>query len=233
MKKILDVFLPNRCVMTGRIVQGEIGLSAEGFSKIKFIADPCCKQCGAPLNFSKEGCSLCVNEFFKFQQASSVFVYDEYSKKLILQYKHGDRLSLTPLFARWLVQYGKSLLENADLLIPVPLHKNRLRYRMYNQAAELVKGVNKLKKIPYKLDGLLRIKDTLPQGHEDRENRIKNMQRAFQVNPIVENEILGKSVVIIDDVMTTGATLNMCAATLLPFQPKKISVLTLAKVLLE
>lgn len=233
MKRILNLFLPNRCVMTGRVVQDSGGLSAEGFSKIQFITDPCCQRCGAQITFFQEVCSLCIDENFKFDQARSVFVYDENSKKLIFQYKHGDRLSLSPIFGKWFVQYGKNILSEADILIPVPLHPRRLRQRMYNQAAELVKEVGKRTKIPYILDGLVRVKHTLPQGHEDKESRIQNMENAFKVNPLLEDKIHEKSIVIIDDVMTSGATLNACAATLLPFKPKKISTLTLAKVLLD
>jgi ComF family protein len=233
MKRILNLFLPNRCVMTGRIVQDSGGLSSEGFSKIQFITAPHCDQCGAQLNFSKEVCRLCVDKNFHFDAARSVFIYDENSKKLILQYKYGDRLSLTPIFGKWLMQYGADVLSDADILMPVPLHSIRLRQRMYNQAAELVKEVGKQEDVPYVLDGLLRIKHTLPQGHEDRESRIQNMNHAFKVNSSFEDKIYKKSLVIIDDVMTSGATLNACAATLLPFKPKKISVLTLAKVLLD
>jgi len=233
MKRILNLFLPNRCVMTGKVVQDSGGLSSEGFSKIQFIADPRCDQCGAQLNFSKEVCKLCVDKNLPFDKARSVFIYDENSKKLILQYKYGDRLSLTPIFGKWLMQYGADVLSDADVLMPVPLHPRRLRQRMYNQAAELVKEVGKRTNIPYILDGLVRVKHTLPQGHEDKESRIQNMENAFKVNPLLEDKIYEKSLVIIDDVMTSGATLNACAATLLPFKPKKISVLTLAKVLLD
>jgi ComF family protein len=232
-KQILNLLLPNRCAITGKIVHDTMGLSPEGFTQIQFITDPHCDKCGAPLTFPKEICTLCANEIFAFQQARSVFVYDENSKKLIFQYKHGDRLNLSPILSRWMVQYGSSILSDADILIPVPLHPKRLRQRMYNQAAELVKEIGKYTKKPYILDALLRIKATLPQGHEDRHTRINNMQHAFQVNPTFQNKIQDKSLLIVDDVMTSGATLNECAKTLLPFNPKKISVLTLAKVLLN
>lgn len=233
MKRILSLFLPNRCVMTGKIVQDSGGLSPEGFSKIKFITDPYCDRCGAQLNFSHEACKLCVDEDFKFDRARSVFLYDENSKKLILDYKHGDRLSLSPVFGRWIAQYCADILLEADILMPVPLHPKRLRQRMYNQAAELVKNVSKHTKTPYALEGLLRVRHTPTQGHENKKYRIQNMEDAFKVNPIFQKKIKGKSIVIIDDVMTSGATLSACAATLLPFEPKKISALTLAKVLLD
>lgn len=232
LKKVLSFALPHRCVVTGKIVQTSNGLSPEGFQKLTFIADPYCHQCGAPLSFKHEACRHCYDESFAFHHARSVLVYDDYSKQIILQYKHGDRLSLTPVFAEWLSHYGRDVLSGADLLIPVPLHPKRLRQRFYNQAAELVKGMHKTTDIPFVLDGLIRMRPTLPQGHEAKHIRIQNMENAFDVVPSFQSLVVGKSIVIIDDVMTSGATLNACATALLPFNPKKVSVLTLAKVLL-
>ena len=224
--------MPNRCVVTGQIVQDANGLSSDGFKKIQFITHPYCNKCGAPLRYSKAVCKMCINDVFVFQDALSIFIYDEHSKKLILKYKHGDRLNLTSVFAQWIVRYGAAMLEASDILIPVPLHSKRIRQRMYNQAAELVKGIHQLTQKPYVLDGLIRVRPTKSQGQEDRNTRIRNMQEAFQVNPSLESRLQGKSITIVDDVMTTGATLNACAQALLPLSPKKISVLTLGKVLL-
>lgn len=232
MKRILDLFLPNRCVMTGRIIQDSNGLSAEGFAKIDFISDPACYRCGAPLQYEKDTCKLCIHEAYVFDHARSIFIYNETSKKLILQYKHGDKLSLSPTFAKWMISYGGDILKESDVLIPVPLHPSRLRKRMYNQAAELVKEVSKITKQAYALDGLLRVRATLPQGHEDRHKRILNLKDAFKANSLYVEKFKGKNILIVDDVMTTGATVNACAEALLSFSPKKISVLTLAKVLL-
>ncbi|MDP3935737.1 MAG: ComF family protein [Alphaproteobacteria bacterium] len=233
MKRLLNLLLPNRCVMTGRMVQDSRGLSVEGFSKIQFITEPYCHQCGAPLKFPKEVCKACIHDHFLFQHARSVFVYDYHSKKLILQYKHGDRLSLSPVLGQGMAQYGANALLETDVMVPVPLHPKRLRLRMYNQAAELTKAIGKITDKPYVLEGLIRVKHTHSQGHEDRESRFENMREAFEVNPTFKDKIQGQSIMIVDDVLTTGSTLNACAATLLPFNPKKILVLTLAKVLLK
>lgn len=219
--------------MTGQIVQDSRGLSSEGFSKIQFISEPYCRQCGAPLKFSKEVCKSCDQEHFLFQEARSIFIYDYYSKKLILQYKHGDRLSLSSVFGQWMSAYGAEVISGTDVLIPVPLHPKRLRKRMYNQAAELVKVISKLSDKSYVLDGVLRVKETASQWHEDRESRYENMRDAFEVNPKFKESIQGKTIMMVDDVMTTGATLNACAATILTFKPKKIIALTLSKVLLK
>lgn len=131
-KKILDLLLPFQCVLTGKIVEENRGVSEEAFKKIKFISSPCCDRCGAPLEYESEACPYCAKETYAFQHARSAFEYDENTKPIILQYKYSDRLSLTPVFANWLAQYGKDILSDADILLPVPLHAYRLRKRMYN-----------------------------------------------------------------------------------------------------
>jgi ComF family protein len=228
--EIIDLVLPRRCLVTGTIVHGAMGLSTEGFKKMDFITEPYCIKCAAPLSFSKEVCFRCVDQTFAFHQARSVFVYTETSKKLIMSYKHGDRLQYTPIFSKWLSDYGKSVLEDADYIVPVPLHPSRMRKRLYNQAAELVKGVERITQIPYFLDGLIRVDNCPSQGHNSRTQRYENVRQSFVVNknfiPLVPN----KNIVIIDDVLTTGATLNSNAAVLALYNPQKISVLTLAKV---
>ncbi len=230
---ILDLFLPAQCVLTGKIVMGALGLSKDIFSSIHFISEPRCKKCAAPLKFSLEACKGCVDDQFYFHSACSVFEYNEDSKALLLQYKHGDRLNLTPLFSKWMYSSGREMLLDADIVIPVPLHTSRLRKRMYNQAAELVKGIAKITPIYFVLNGLIRVRSTPSQESLNKSRRVQNMKGAFLLTPSFLPEIKGKSILIVDDVMTTGATLNACAKVLLEHGAKKVLVLTLSKALLS
>ena len=157
-------------------------------------------------------------------------LYDDASKRLILGFKHGDRTHLAATLAQWMHRAGQEFWDEADCLIPVPLHRWRLFKRRYNQATLLAHGLKHLTGKPVWVDGLLRQRATPTQGHRNRKERQTNVKGAFVMNRHYGEHVQDKSIILIDDVLTTGATLNECSQTLLDAGAKDVKVLTLARV---
>lgn len=230
-QKIISLLLPKRCIVTGQIVEGNFGLSAEGFKRMDFISEPYCSRCGGPLTYSKEVCFRCSDLCFSFHEARCVFVYNSTNKRLLHQFKYYDKVSHAKLFAHWLCQFGANLINEADYILPIPMHPKKLRERLYNQAAELTKEIEKITGVAVVLDALHRVEDSPAQQGGSRDARFENVRKVFEVDSLFQKTIKGRNLLIVDDVMTTGATLNAAASVLASFDPKKISILTLAKTL--
>jgi len=153
--------------------------------------------------------------------------YDESSRNLILGLKYGDRLQLVPTLGQWMRRAGAELLADADLLVPVPLHWTRLFARRYNQAAVLALALAKLGGPPVSTDCLIRRRRTPPQGRRNAVARRRNVAGAFRLRR--SETIRGKRVVLIDDVLTTGATVEECARVLKRAGAARVDVLALAR----
>ena len=233
LKNIIDVILPPRCLMCGRILSGENGLCEECFSKINFIGRAVCYKCGHPQVSGKtvQSCPICMNDAKNpFRMQRSRVYYDENSRPLLLNFKFHDRTENAGVLAQWLYTAGHDIWEKGvDVLIPVPLHRARLRSRKYNQSALLCKELSKLIGIPVDYTSLVRCINTKPQVECNGNARKHNVKDAFQVkNP---EKIQGKRVVLIDDIMTTGSTLKECAKVLLKSGALSVDALTVARVI--
>lgn len=157
--------------------------------------------------------------------------YDEKSRNPILALKHADRLDLVPGFGRWLERSGRELLREADIVVPVPLHPNRLWARRYNQSAELAKALGRVSAKPVNFSALIRTRRTPSQGAMPSAGaRRRNMRGAFRVPVGHKSAIAGRNALLVDDVLTTGATANACARALKRGGAAKVLVLTLARV---
>lgn len=236
--RLLNWLLPPSCPQCSTSQTAPHQLCASCWKEISFITSPYCEKCGYPLPFAGEPfpiCDKCNESPPPYKTARSVMIYNEGAKKLILRFKHADATSLTPTFAHWLVKYGKSVCNGADYLVPVPLHWTRLVRRRYNQSALLTLAMQKIEKnLPLYAPHLLRRKKKTPsQGQKSAEERHLNVKGAFYVPPRYLSSIASKSVVLIDDVMTSGATLEECSHTFLQAGCKEVRVLTLARVLAE
>lgn len=233
---LLDLALPPRCVGCGDRVDRTGLTCARCWSKLTFIAPPLCESCGAP--FAQAGpagqkCPSCWAAPPGYDRARAALVYDEASRALILAFKHGDRLHGAPLFAGWAAQAGRDLLEDADLIAPVPLHRWRLLGRRYNQAALIAQGVARRAAVPHIPDLLERHRATPSQGALGATARKRNVAGAFRLNPRHADRVKGSRIVLVDDVLTSGATVSACARVLRRGGAARIDVITLARVVLD
>ena len=230
-KAALDLLYPPLC-MSCRAQVAEPGLCATCWSAVTFLDGPGCACCGLPFAVALEGdnlCAACLAKPPAFDRARAILAYDEASRGAILALKHADRLDLVPGFARWLGRTGRPLLEAAEMIVPVPLHRMRLWQRRYNQAAELARALGRAWNRPVATSGLERSRATPSQGAmASAKARRRNVQRAFRV-PNAQ-AVAGRRVLLIDDVVTTGATVDACARALKRAGAASVDVLALARV---
>ncbi|WP_207462874.1 ComF family protein [Azospirillum sp. SYSU D00513] len=229
----LDAVLPPRCLGCGGTVDRQGGLCPACWAGLTFIAAPLCACCGLPFDFAVEGeslCGACAAEPPPYGRARAVLVYDDGSRPLILGFKHGDRTHAARAFGGWLARAGAELLAETDLLVPVPLHRWRLFRRRYNQAALLAQALGRQTGIPVAPDLMERRRATPSQGGLDRSGRRRNVAGAFRPRRGADTLLAGKRVLLVDDVLTTGATLAECAKVLRRAGAARVEVLTLARV---
>jgi ComF family protein len=232
---VLDALLPPNCATCDQPVQIPGQLCADCFRLTGFVSDPSCFRCGVPFQMAALGgveqlCPACTLLPPVFGQARAALRYDRQSRRLILPFKHADRTDLVAALAPHMVRAGAKLLGRADLLVPVPLHRRRLFQRRYNQAALLARAVASLARLPVQPDALIRTRATGSLGDKSAEARAAEVQRAFAVRASRIPRIAGAQVLLIDDVMTSGATANECAAALLRAGAAAVDVLVAARV---
>lgn len=230
---LLDWLLPPRCPVSGEIVEAAGLLAPPVWASLHFIEPPCCHACGMPFNFTMDDgalCAACSAAAPAFSRARSALVYDDASRGLILAFKHGDKLESVPALTSFMVRAGAALVADADYILPVPLHRWRLLRRRYNQAALLAYGIGRSMKKTVLPDALRRTRATPVQGHLSPDARTRNVKNAFCVHEKYKDKIKGKNILLIDDVLTTGATVNECTKVLLGAGAAQVNVLTLARV---
>lgn len=229
----LDVLLPPRCIGCGAGVGGQGTLCPACWREIDFIAGPCCTACGLPFDydFGDDGlCGACARRRPPYGRACAAVVYTDASRRLVLDFKRGDRTDAAPVLARWMARAGAGLLEKAEVIVPVPLHRRRLIARRYNQSALLALAIGRLAGLPVAVDLLRRVRPTRSQGGLSRAARRRNVQGAFALRLGAQDRLAGRRVLLVDDVMTTGATVEACARTLRRGGSGTVDVLALARV---
>lgn len=230
-RRALDLILPPTALDGGPAISP--GLSAEAWGKIAFIEDPVCDGCGSPFEYAPgfdERCAACMARPKAFSRARAACLYDEHSRELILQLKHADRTDLSGLFARWLSRSARELIEDTDAIVPVPLHRLRLLRRRYNQAAEIARPLARLTGLDYLPDALMRRRATASQGGRSAGGRRRNVQGAFAVPERARRLVEGRRLLLIDDVLTTGATAEACARALKAAGAADVHIAVVAKV---
>lgn len=233
-RSLLDLLLPPQCLACRERTEAAGALCPECWLRLHFIGPPLCTCCGLPFDYEQPGdavCGACHRDPPFYARARAALVYDDASRPLLLGFKHADKTYAAPALARWLHQAGAGLLAEADLIVPVPLHWLRLWRRRYNQAALLAHELERLTRVPVAADLLRRRRPTRTQGGLSRAARFRNIRGAIAVRPGGAARLAERSVLVVDDVMTTGATLNECARVLLKAGAASVDVLTVARAL--
>lgn len=235
LRSAVNAVFPPICPVTGAEVGASGGLSPEAWGDLVFLAGAQCRQCGrelAGIPSDEVGyrCDPCLTRAHLWTRGSAAFRYEGTGRALILALKHGDRLDLVPMLARWMRVAGADLIAEADLILPVPLHWGRMMKRRYNQSAELARAICRQERRAraYAPNILYRKRRTATQDGKSREARIANMAGAFTVTRGAE--VTGKRLLLIDDVHTTGATLDALASVLLDAGAAQVDVLVSALV---
>lgn len=232
--RILDFIFPPLCIACRSPIAEAHNLCAACWNRISFLSDPICAICGLPFDFDAgpgSVCAACLRRPPAFQKARALMRYDEASRDPILALKRADRSHLIPAFARWLARAGQELIAESDLIVPVPLHRWRLWRRRFNQSALLAKALGKHTGTPVDCLLLARIRATPSQGTMPSASaRRRNMQGAFAVRGSGSHRIAGRTVLLVDDVFTTGATLEACARALRRGGAARVFVIALARV---
>ena len=234
-RSALDFLLPPHCAACDARVATAGLLCASCFAATRFIGEPCCDRCGVAFSAQAEGgqarlCLDCETDPPLFRRARAALTYDEQGRRLILPFKHADKPELAHLLAPHMTRAGADLLRDADVLVPVPLHRRRLFARRYNQAALLALALGRLTGLAAIPDGLRRVRNTASLGQKTATERAQEIVDAFAVRPGRADRLAGKAVVLIDDVMTSGATANACATVLLDAGARSVDVLVAARV---
>ena len=230
---VLDLLYPPRCLNCDAPVGSNGSLCGDCWGKITFIGGALCRICGLPFPYDTGPdaiCGDCARRHPDFDVARAALVYDDNSRGLVLSFKHGDRTFAANTYAHWMIRAGGDLLTDTDLVTPVPLHWTRLFSRRYNQAALLANIIGRTSGVKADVNLIRRQKRTASQGHKTVEQRRRNLQGAFAVPETRKIIIAGRSILLVDDVMTSGATVSACARILRRNGAGKVSVLTMARV---
>ena len=227
-----DLIFPHHALDAGSRAASP-GLTPEGWSRIVFLEAPACDGCGLP--FEHEfgygvRCPACEARPKAFSRARAACLYDEHSRDLILQFKHADRLDLAQLFSLWLSRSAAELIEEADAVVPVPMHPLRLIRRRYNQAAEIARPLARREGLPYWPGALKRKRAGESQAGKSGAGRKRAVQGAYTAASGWDKRLAGKRILLVDDVMTTGSTAEACAKALIKAGAARVNVAVVARV---
>jgi ComF family protein len=232
---MLDLLLPPQCAGCGGPVGAPGQLCAECFAGIGFVTEPCCTRCGLPLPSLEAGgrqrlCAACHRQLPVWGRARAALLYDGGGRSLILRLKHGGGEDVAALLARHMARAGAALLQRADVLVPVPLHRWRLFRRGFNQSALLAGHLARHYGNAVSLDALRRTRATPSLGGLSAQARAEAMSNVIAVRVGRRDRIAGARVLLIDDVLTSGATAGACARALLDAGAANVDVLVGARV---
>jgi len=232
-RALFDLALPPLCAGCRAPLGDGEGLCAACWSTLSFIAPPFCPRLGIPFVYDPGPGVLSAAAIAAppaYQRARAAVRYDGVARDLVQALKYSDRLDLAPMMGRWMAHAGGELLADADALVPVPLHWRRQWARRANQSAALAVAIGRPSGVGVVTGALQRARATPQQVGLSKTERAVNVQGAFRVAPGRRAEIAGRRLVLVDDVLTSGATVEACAKALLRAGAARIDVLVFARV---
>lgn len=234
MQGALQLLYPPQCISCSAPVQSDFGLCADCWRETPFIAGLVCDQCGVPLpgqdSTERAQCDDCMTMARPWERGRAALMYAGNARNLVLALKHGDRMDLARPAAAWMVKAAGPILRPGMLVVPVPLHWTRLFRRRYNQAALLSRAIARSAGLEHCPDALVRKRSTGNQDGKTREARFANLVGAFTVPKAREARVRDRDVLLVDDVMTSGATFAAASEALFSAGARSVSVLGLARV---
>lgn len=214
-EELINILYPRTCPICGKILKiNNLQICVECKKKLKYIYEPACKKCGKQILLEEqEYCYDCFKKNHKYTRGIALCSHDEWIRKSIYNFKYNNKREYAKIYANEIVLRYKNKIENwnADVLIPIPLHKSKMRSRGFNQAEDLCRELSKQLHIPMLKNCVKRVKKTLPQKELNDKERINNLKKAFKIDTI---DVKSKRVILIDDIYTTGATIDSVAEVL-------------------
>ena len=224
---ILNILYPKRCPVCHNILRGKGKVCPPCSTKLPYIREPRCHKCGKEIEKSEvEYCRDCQRFSHSFDKGRSVFGYDLVMRKSISMFKYHNRREYAAFYAEEMYQQCKAFLNSCkpEVIMPIPIHKQKRRKRGFNQAELVAKELGKLTNIPVDTECLVRVEKTIPQKELTRRERKENLKKAFQIG---KQKKVYESVLIIDDIYTTGATIDAVCEILRENQVKNLFFLTI------
>ncbi|MEQ3708459.1 MAG: ComF family protein [Tateyamaria sp.] len=229
----LAAIYPPRCLGCGETVDSDFGLCGHCWGQAQFIGGAFCDSCSAPLPGAEADdrlhCDACMRAPKPWAHGRAALIYTGMGRKLVLGLKHGDRQEIARPAAAWMRTSIQGMISDQTLIAPVPLHWLRLAKRRYNQSALIAKNLSDLTGCDWCADLLERPIRTPSLNGKTRAQRAEILDGAIRINPRRSHRIIGRPVLIVDDVMTTGATLAACADVLTNAGADQVCVSVLAR----
>lgn len=234
LQRALSLIYPNQCISCSELVDTPGGLCASCWKDIEFIRGLVCEACGLPLPGYSEGeavfCDTCLAMPRAWSRGRAAFLYSGGGRRLVLALKHADRPELARPAAVWLERAARPLLTQNSAIVPIPSHWSRTVQRKYNQSAELARALTARLGIDYLPDSLVRVRRTGTQDGRTIDDRFLNLQDAIRPHPRRGLALEGRDICLVDDVMTSGATMAAATAACHAAGARRVSVLILARV---
>ena len=225
-----DALFPPACPICGkpRVIRSGVRLDICPWclDNITYVKEPTCIKCGKVLDDDREYCSDCMKTEHIYDQAVSLYEYSDGIKQSIYRFKYHNKREYATIYAREIADKCGMVIKawNADVIIPVPIHESKLKQRGYNQAGLIADNLAEQLGIDVDNNYIMRVRKTTPMKELSNMERVKNLQNAFQIH---DNGIRYSKVLIVDDIYTTGATLDACARILKQYGTDRVYAVTL------